>query len=171
MRWSKLRKIAVCGSRKFEEQDLATQYIDQYIRKNFKSTEDVVIITGGAVGVDAAIERYCFRRGIKNLIVHARWLELELVAGPRRNGHIVDLADQVFAFWNYKSTGTKDTITKTKERGKPCKVIGVKKLRKILKVKPPAKIYIPRKTSTRDAKRIRELVMDANFDELIRRRK
>lgn len=116
MIWKELTKIGISGSRKFPEHklDMVTQYIDYYISKKFKSTEDVVIITGGSHGVDDVVALYCMRRGIKNLIIHARWLELELVAGPRRNQHIVDLSNIFMAFWDGTSRGTKDSIDKAK---------------------------------------------------------
>src|SRR5262245_5184743 len=105
MIWKKLTKIAVSGSRKFRENDLATMFLDQYIRENFESLEDVVIITGGGIGVDEAVELWCARRGIKNLVIHARWAEIEHnvngknPAGVIRNKYMIDLAQEFFAFW------------------------------------------------------------------------
>ena len=181
MKWKSLTKIAVSGSRRFGETDLVTQYLDLYIRKNFESTEDVVIITGHAVGVDDAVELYCLRRGIKNLIVNARWVELEKVAGPRRNGHIVDLANIFFGFWDGESLGTRDAIEKAKKRGIIKKVFTVEKLRKVLGIKPPTKINLPPVRTSKDFPerkqrrtkigKIRDLIKEADIDELVKRKK
>lgn len=168
MRWKDLTKIAVSGSRRFPEKDLVTQYLDDYIRKNFESTEDVVIITGGAIGVDGAVELYCMRRGIKNLVIHARWLELERSAGPHRNVHIINLADEFFGFWDGKSEGTKNAIDLAKKKGIVTKILGPKGLRKALGVKPPVKIIIPNRTRTSDAHKMRELVAAADIKDLFR---
>lgn len=165
MKWKSLHKIAVSGSRKFEETDLVTQYIDQYIRENYASTEDVVIITGGAIGVDAAVELYCMRRGIKNLIIHARWIELELPAGPRRNRHIVDLADEMFAFWDGKSRGTSDAISRAKIKHLPLRVFSVSDLRKELKVSPPVHVVLPE--DNKKAHEIRKILKDVSIDEIV----
>lgn len=176
MKWKELRKIGVSGSRRFYKPDMATQFLDQYIRKNFKSTEDVVILTGNAVGLDAAVEQYCMRRGIKNLIVNARWLELEKSAGPRRNQHIVDLSNEMFFFWDGESTGTKDALMKCKVRGIPYRLFTLKSLTKEIGIKPPPIVVIPERrklvdTSKRDVHKIRTLVEAADMDDLIVRKK
>jgi hypothetical protein len=163
MKWKDIYKIGVTGSRKFGNPSNAVQYIEQYIKKNFESTEDVVIITGGAIGVDAAIELMCMRRGIKNLIVYARWLELELVAGPRRNQHIVDMSNEVLAFWDGQSRGTKDCIQRVKKSGKEYKVFSNSDLIKLLRIKPPVSIVVPRHVTNTTAHKIRDLVDQADL--------
>lgn len=148
MMWKKLTKIAISGSRRgFSSLDLIPMWIDKYIRENFKSTEDVVLITGGSPGVDECVEMYCIRRGIKNLIVPARWLELEKVAGPRRNRHIIDLAHQFVGFWNGSmetSPGTLNAIQRAKEKGIIRHIFTPKSLMKVLDIQPPVKVRLPK---------------------------
>ena len=43
-------------------------------------------------------------------------------AGMIRNGEIVRLSDEVIAFWDGKSSGTRDTIQKAKAAGKSVRV-------------------------------------------------
>lgn len=161
MRWERLHKIAVCGSRQFGFLDSATAYLDDYVRKNFESTEDVVIITGGSVGVDHAVELWCQRRGIKNLIVYARWTELDKIAGPRRNTHIMSMADEAFAFWDKESPGTRDAIRKAKRYKVPLQIIYRRQLRKINPT--VAVIRLPAKTKKTDAKKVREWLASSSF--------
>lgn len=163
MKWKDLVKIGITGSRKFANPSNVVQFLETYIKKNFESTEDLVIITGGAIGVDAAVELMCMRRGIKNLIIHARWLELERVAGPRRNQHIVDMSNTIFAFWDGQSRGTKDCIKRAKKSGKEYRVFSNSDLIKELRIKPPVEIVVPKHTSNATAHKIRDLVEQADL--------
>jgi hypothetical protein len=45
------------------------------------------------------------------------------MAGYIRNGYIVNNSDVIVAFWNGKSNGTADTITKARKAGKPVGII------------------------------------------------
>lgn len=168
MKWKDLYKLGISGSRKFANPSNAVQYLERYIAKNFPSTEDVVVITGGALGVDGAIEIACMRKGIKNLIVHARWLELDKVAGPRRNEHIVSMSNSMLIFWDGQSRGTKNAIDLIKASGKEFKVWSNSDLIKELKIKPPVQIVIPGHASNKDAHKIRQLVEDADITGFLR---
>ena len=163
MKWKDLYKIGISGSRRFTNPDLVGQYLEGYLRRHFDSIEDVVLLFGDAIGVDIAVERYCLRRGIKFLKLPARWLELDKSAGPIRNQYIVDLSNELLAFWDGISPGTKGTIRKAKRRGIPYKVFSVDKLRRILKVEPPVRIKVPKHASNRTAKRMAQWVRDANL--------
>jgi len=169
MKWETLRKIGISGLGGYGagNHDLVTQYLDQYIRKNWRWTKDVILITDGSVGVTNAIEVYATRRGIKNLVVHAQWLELQHEAAwKRRNNQIISLSDECFAFWDKKNPGTKHFIERARLKGKPIKVISPTKLHKLLHV-PKAKIIrLPATASKRDGHSIRELIEAANLSEL-----
>jgi hypothetical protein len=144
MKWINLRKIAVCGSRLFSYKDNATAWLDKYLRYKYcqdGTYENIIIITGGALGIDNAVELYCLRLGIKNLIVHPRWEALGRVAGPIRNRHIMALADEAIAFLNPKaprgSPGTKHAISIAEKFGVPIQIITQKQLE-------PVVIKVPR---------------------------
>lgn len=163
MKWKDLYKLGISGSRKFTDPSNAVQYVERFIAKNFSTTEEVVVITGGALGVDAAIELACMRRGIKNLIVHARWIELDKVAGPRRNQHIVELSNSLLIFWDGTSRGTKDTINRAKKSGKEFQVFSNSQLIKELHLKPPVEIIVPNHTPNKVARKLRGIVEDADI--------
>ncbi len=105
----------------------------------------------------------CMRRGIKNLIVHARWIELEKVAGPRRNQHIVDLSNSLLFFWDGSSRGTKDCINRAKASGKEYQVFTNSQLIRELHVKPPIEIIVPSHTPNKVARKLRSIVEDADI--------
>jgi hypothetical protein len=163
MKWKELYKLGISGSRKFSDPSNVVKYVERFIAKNFQSTEEVVVLTGGALGVDAAVELMCMRRGIKNLVVHARWVELERVAGPRRNQHIVDMSNSLLIFWDGSSNGTKDVINKAKKSGKEYQVFSSSQLSKELNLKPPIEIIVPNHTPNRVARRLRDIVEEADI--------
>lgn len=174
MLWKKLHKIGVTGSRRFENPDLVTMFLMQYIRENYESTEDVIIITGSAVGVDAAVELWCMKNGIKNLIIPARWLELEPKvgknpAGLRRNHHIVDLSNEVFAFWDGSSPGTAHCMKLARKANKLTKIFSIKELRKELGIKPPVKIKLPPAPITDDVHRFPTSVKTAKKERYLKK--
>ena len=173
MRWKKIHRIAISGSRNFAEKDLVTAWLCKYLRRNFDSStgfEDVLIITGGGIGVDEYVARWCMRNGVKHLAVNARWLELSRPAGPRRNRHIISLCNEFYAFWDGKSPGTKHAIKVAKQKKKHIRTFSVKKLREHLHVKPPVEIKLPSHTKTSDAHRVRELVENADLTDLFAHR-
>jgi len=76
------------------------------------------VISGGAPGADSLGERFAAEHGLPVTIFHADWERYGKAAGIIRNTDIIDAADIVFAFWDGKSPGTKDSIKKAMSRAK-----------------------------------------------------
>lgn len=105
-------KVAVVGSRSITNAD-----ISRYIPPDAD-----LIISGGAIGVDALAEKYADERGIKKLILYPDY-ELYGKSAPLiRDKLIVDHADLVVAVWDGVSSGTEFTISYAKRRNVPCEV-------------------------------------------------
>ncbi|MBQ1205665.1 MAG: DUF2493 domain-containing protein [Clostridia bacterium] len=105
-------KVAVIGSRSIASADL----------KRYIPPDATVIISGGAVGVDALAEKYADERGLKKLIFYPDY-ELYGKSAPLiRNKLIVDSADLVIAVWDGESRGTEFTISYAKRRNVPCEI-------------------------------------------------
>lgn len=166
MKWKDLHKIGISGSRRFPDLSRAGVYFDRYITKNFPDLDRLIIITGGAIGIDSHITSICARRGIKYLTIPARWLELHKAAGPKRNKHIVDLADEMFIFWNGKSKRTQHALNFSKESGKQYKLLTPDRLKKLVKIKPVTKIVVPKKASNAQAHKMRELIKQADLEDM-----
>jgi hypothetical protein len=107
--------LAVVGSRTFTDYD------------KMKSILDILkpssIISGGAVGADTLAERYAKENGVNILVYTANWELHGKSAGAIRNRIIVENCDQLIAFWDKKSRGTKMAIEMAKEKGKLLVVI------------------------------------------------
>ena len=127
-------RIAVVGSRTFNNAQLMSQYLDP-LKARIQA-----VVSGGAPGADRLAEEWARRNGIESVIYAADWGNVDapgavvrthkktgkpynVIAGFQRNKHIIDSADVVLAFWDMKSTGTKDSIDYARKLGKPVKII------------------------------------------------
>lgn len=83
------------------------------------------IISGGAKGADSLAERYAKERGHKITVYPADWETYGRSAGAIRNELIVLNCDQVIAFWDGKSPGTKITIRLARKYNRPTMICGI----------------------------------------------
>ena len=107
-------KIAIVGSRTFNDY---YYFGDELLRRVSLSDMDV-IISGGAKGVDKLAEDFAKANDIPFKEFKANWEKYGKGAGFIRNSLIVEKADMVIAFWDGKSTGTKDSIDKAIKKRK-----------------------------------------------------
>lgn len=125
---SKQMKIGIVGSRDFGDLSRVSQFVRT--AHDFYGP-DLIIVSGGAVGVDTIAEREAKDLGIPTVIFHptppnaSRRAFIE--AAFARNTLIVEASDIVFAFWTFDSAGTLDTIRKAKNLGKLGGIITPKK--------------------------------------------
>ena len=110
-----MAKIAIIGSRDFENYAL--------LKTTLESFSPTQIISGGAKGADALAERYAAEHDIELIVYKADWKQFGRGAGVIRNRQIVDHCDQVIAFWDGKSRGTKSSIDYAKKLGKPVLIV------------------------------------------------
>lgn len=108
--------IAVVGSRTFSDYDLLSSFLD-------KMAPITAIVSGGASGADQLAERYAAERGIPTIIHYADWERYGKSAGMLRNSYIVRDATHVYAFWDGKSRGTKNTIDRCAMAGKSVTIV------------------------------------------------
>lgn len=126
-------KLAIVGSRTFNDYEKAVTFIDYIIDEN--SFEVSLIVSGDARGADSIAERYAASHGIETLIFNAEWHKYGKYAGYRRNKDIIDNCDACIAFWDGISKGTKNDIDLCEEKGKPLYVCRFSKKRDITKKK------------------------------------
>lgn len=101
-------KVAVIGSR-----GLTVENIGDYLPDGV--TE---IVSGGAKGVDSSAKEYAERNNIRLTVFLPEYEKYRRNAPLRRNLQIIEYADEVIAFWDGSSKGTKFVIDNCKERGK-----------------------------------------------------
>lgn len=111
-------KVAIVGSRGFNDYSHLENFIDEACKKN--NIEIELIISGGARGADALGEQYARDHHIETKIFPAEWDKYGKSAGFKRNVTIIENCDICFAFWDGQSHGTKHDIQLCSEMKKPC---------------------------------------------------
>lgn len=110
------KRVAIVGSRDFQNLDVVREYVREQSR-------DTIIISGGARGVDTVAIEEATRLGLLCEVYPADWEQYGKKAGMIRNQQIVDAADEIIAFWDERSRGTKHTIQRAQRMGKPIVII------------------------------------------------
>ena len=106
-------KIAIIGSRNIFIDDL-----ENYIPKNV--TE---IVSGGAKGIDTLAKEYAVKNNIVLTEFLPEYAKFGKAAPLIRNIQIIEYADEVLAFWDGKSKGTKFVIDACAKAKKEVSVI------------------------------------------------
>ena len=106
-------KIAIIGSR-----DLQVENLEKYLPQC--TTE---IVSGGARGIDSCAEAYAVTNGLKLTVFLPEYARFGRGAPIVRNKQIVDYADEVLAFWDGSSRGTRSVIEYCKKQGKRVTVV------------------------------------------------
>ena len=110
-------RVAIVGSRTFSPLELVDDYLVVGLR------DQDVVVSGGALGVDHRAVDAARRRGLEytehlpNYAVHGKSAPLI------RNTNIVNDCDRLVAFWDGRSRGTLDAITKAAKAGKTVLII------------------------------------------------
>lgn len=106
-------KIAIIGSR-----DCLIEDFSEYLPKGV--TE---IVSGGARGIDSAAAAFAHSHGLPVTEFLPDYKSLGRGAPLARNKQIVEYSDEVLAFWNGVSRGTKFVIDYCARIGRKCTVI------------------------------------------------
>lgn len=96
----------------FDDYEFVKEILSYY---NFKK-----IISGGAIGADSLAKRYWKENNINFEEIKPNWNKhkSKYKAAYVRNKAIVDKSDEIIAFWDSQSTGTRMTINIAYEQGK-----------------------------------------------------
>lgn len=97
-------KLIIAGSRDY---NLTTEKLDHYIK--FLELEPTLIISGGARGPDTIAIQYAKEKNIPVKIFYPDW-STGRGAGMVRNKLMAQEGDELLAFWDHQSKGTKNMI-------------------------------------------------------------
>ena len=119
-------KLAIVGSRSIEDEAWVWEKIEKFVKDQV--VFPLVILSGGANGVDSYAERYAKSKGhdyVAFLPLHqvdraVRYMPSHFFS---RNKQLVDNADKLLILWDGKSRGTENTIQYAKEKRKPIMLI------------------------------------------------
>lgn len=108
-----MKKIAVIGSRNFNDYKFAEAKLDR-----LRHGQRIIIVSGGARGADRIGKLYAENYDFDYLEFLPDWEAHGKGAGFLRNTDIVNACDEVVAFWDGKSNGTRDSIRKAQKMRK-----------------------------------------------------
>lgn len=118
-------KVIIAGGRDFNDAEILKKSVEK-ILGNFcvqckilheGCTNCFEIVSGKAKGADTLGEEYANSHGLTIKHFPADWAMFGGNAGYVRNTQMANYADALIAFWDGKSSGTKDMINKSKEKG------------------------------------------------------
>lgn len=119
--------LAIVGTRTFTNKDFFNQMIDNRINRLSPNTI-LWIVTGDAPGADQLAREYCASNVfIQSIVCYAKWELYGNKAGPIRNANIIEHADELIAFWDHNSKGTKNTIDLAQKKGIPVTIYAVER--------------------------------------------
>lgn len=106
-------KVAIIGSRNLFVEDIG-EYIPTGITE---------IVSGGAKGIDTCAKQYAELNAIKITEFLPDYSKFGRKAPLLRNLEIIDYADEIIAFWDGKSRGTRFVIENSKRKNKKVTVV------------------------------------------------
>lgn len=112
-------KLLIAGSRNIANVEFIESVLDG-IRLNTKITH---VISGMARGPDMIGKEWADKHSIPVLPYPADWPKYKGAAGFLRNSDMAKEATALIAFWDGKSSGTRDMIKKMEKLNKPTRVI------------------------------------------------
>ena len=108
-----MKTILVCGSRDWTDKDIILEALPFAIEK-------IKIIHGGAKGADSLAGEIAQELGFEVVVFYPDWKKYGKAAGFKRNIQMLqENPDEVIAFWDGQSRGTKHTIDSDKKRNIP----------------------------------------------------
>jgi hypothetical protein len=124
----KIKSVIIAGSREFNHYETLRKSCDYYLQNEIA----IEIVSGTAPGADQLGERYAIEKGYPIKPFPADWENTDgkpeheigrrrdgrlywKLAGHVRNEEMAKYADALIAFWDGKSTGTKNMIEQAKK--------------------------------------------------------
>jgi hypothetical protein len=112
----KMKKLAIIGSRDFNDFEV----MKEFIALNVNIDDFDTIVSGGAQGADTLAEQFADENNKIKVIFKPDWSRYGDKASFLRNTDIIETADECVAFINNPaSTGTRDSIKKAITKGMP----------------------------------------------------
>lgn len=109
-------RLILAGSRSCTDYNVISREASRLLQQK-KQTHQIVIISGGAKGVDQLGERFARENDLRCVRFPAHWDHFNKPAGFVRNGVMAWYSDALLAFWDGRSPGTQGMIKTASEEG------------------------------------------------------
>lgn len=116
-----LMRIAVVGSRSLYG-TVHYGIIDGYL-KSHPCWPGIIVISGGARGIDKLAEIVAKDLGLPFELFRAEWDTYGKSAGHKRNELMAEFCDAALVIWDGESKGTKNMISHLMRLGKPTEIV------------------------------------------------
>ena len=114
-------KVGIVGSRSIDSEEYVFSVLDFYLARVLEENE-VVIVSGGAIGIDRLGAQWAEQRKLKTEIFLPDYKQHGKSATFIRNQQIVDNSDYLIAITT-GSNGTADSIKRAVKKNIPIKII------------------------------------------------
>lgn len=114
-------KLIIAGSREISNYHIMWNNLQDYLY-----FQDIIVVSGKAKGPDTMGEEWAREHGFPIEEFPADWESYGKLAGFRRNRQMAEYADELIAFWDGKSNGTRHMIQCMLTLKKPFQVILVR---------------------------------------------
>jgi len=111
-------RVIIAGGRSFKDYNRLCSVCDYMLQNQ----EDIVIVSGTAMGADKLGERYAQERGYRIVRFPAEWDKHGKAAGFIRNEEMAKYSNALIAFWDGNSKGTEHMINLAEKHGLKIKV-------------------------------------------------
>jgi len=111
-------KLIIAGGRDFSDTTLLAETVNE-----MRLPEDVELVCGMARGADLMAKEMFDEVNQPVKCFPAQWDKHGKAAGFIRNKEMAHYADELLAFWDGQSHGTKNMITTMRKLGKPVTVV------------------------------------------------
>ena len=113
-------KVIVAGGRDFYDYEYMSQQLDElFENKAIFENRQIKIVSGMAEGADILAIRYADEHKLTKILFPANWKKFPRIAGFLRNNDMLSIATHLVAFWDSKSSGTKNMIEIAQAKGIP----------------------------------------------------
>lgn len=109
--------LIVAGGRDFDDWQLFYREFNSWFDEHDPDYAQTTIISGMADGADSMGYLTAEERGIPTIPKYAKWNRHGNSAGNIRNQEMADIGTHLLAFWDGRSTGTKDMIMRARIMG------------------------------------------------------
>ncbi|MCQ2591305.1 MAG: DUF2493 domain-containing protein [Treponema sp.] len=116
-------KLMVCGSRSIVDSTFVFNQIEALIAEENVNKNELIIIDGGAKGVDSYAAHWANANNIQIEWYRPDWAHYGRGAGVVRNKLMVEACDFCLILWDGVSKGTKNDIELCQKLSKKYKVI------------------------------------------------
>lgn len=125
LRNRKIQRVAVIGSRSFTNYALMKEKLDYFFSNMVKNEDEIIIISGNAIGTDRLGERYAEEKGYKTQIYLPEYDKYPGKVAPlKRNETIMKNSDMVVAFTN-GSSGTANALKHAEKLNLPIRIVNI----------------------------------------------